>query len=197
MEMAMGRLLCLIFVVLVLLASSCARGPKPLPSPPAGLTWQPGRYVQASYFAPDFKPDEVSYTLAVFPVEKADRAPAAAFQNTFQEELVRAWQAQGLKVGPGERAVTLSGTIHHLSLRGVRVRWLTGRVHASLTISGTVTRGEQVLFAFRDQVNLSSPLAPGPTAPREQEMLLGRLAREAVHHILNELLLQGRTPDSG
>jgi hypothetical protein len=195
--MAMGRLLCRILVAVVVLVSGCAGGPKPWAGAPAGVLWQPGRYVLSSFFAPDFKPEDVSYTLAAFPVEQADRAPAVAFEKIFQAELVRVWQAQGLKIGPGEQAVTLSGTIHHLSLRGVRVRWLTGRVHASLTISGAVTQGGKVVFAFRDQVHLSSPLAPGPTAPREQELLLARLAREAVHHILNELLLQGRNPESG
>jgi hypothetical protein len=188
--MAMGRLLCLIFVVLVLLASSCAWGLQPLPTAPMGLALQPGRYVKESYFAPDFKPEEASYTFAAFPVEQADKAPSEVFQNIFQEELVRAWQAQGLKLGPGEKAGRLSGTIHHLSLRGARLRWLTGRMHASLTISGSFIREGQVLFAFRDHVNVSSPLAPGPAAPREQDLLLRRLAREAVHHLLNELLLQ-------
>ncbi len=193
----MGRLLCRILLAVVILASGCAGGVKPLPGAPAGAIWQPGRYVQSSFFAPDFKPEEMSYTLTAFPVEQADRAPAAAFEKIFQAELVRAWQAQGLKLGPAEPAATLSGTVHHLSLKGARLRWLTGRVHASLTMSGALTRGGQVLFAFRDQVRLSSPLAPGPAVPREQEMLLSRLAREAAQHLLNELLLQGRTPDSG
>jgi len=193
----MGRLLCRILVVLAVLASGCAGGVKPLPGAPAGAIWQPGRYVQSSFFAPDFKPEEMSYTLAAFPVEQAERAPAAAFEKIFQAELVRAWQAQGLKLGPAEPAAALSGAIHHLALRGARLRWLSGRVHACLTISGAVTQGGRVVYAFRDQVQFSSPLAPGLAAPREQEMLLRALAREAVHHILNELLLQGRTPESG
>lgn len=193
----MGRLLCRILMAVVVLASGCAGGFTPLPGGPAGMTMQPGRYVQASFFASDFKPEEMSYTLTAFPVEQAERAPAAAFEKIFQAELVQAWQAQGLKLGPAEPAAALSGTIHHLALRGTRLRWLTGRVHACLTISGAVTQGGRVVYAFRDQVHLSSPLAPGLAAPREQEMLLSRLAREAVHHILNELLLQGRTPESG
>ncbi len=80
---------------------------------------------------------------------------------------------------------------------GTRLRWLTGRLHASLAIAGTISRGEQVLFAFRDQVNVSSPLAPGPPAPREQELLLRQLARESIHHLLNELLLHGILDESG
>jgi hypothetical protein len=70
---------------------------------------------------------------------------------------------------------------------------LSGRLFASLTIAGTINRGEQVLFAFQDQINLSSPVSPGLAAPREQDLLLHQLAREAAHHILNELLLHGRT----
>ena len=55
-----------------------------------------------------------------------------------------------------------------------------------------------MLFAFRDQVYLSSPLAPGLAAPMEKDLLLARLAREAVNHILNELLLHGPlTAESG
>jgi hypothetical protein len=195
--MAMGRLLCRILMAVVILAPGCAGGLTPLSGGPAGITMQPGRYVQASFFAPDFTPAELSYTLAAFPVEQAHRASAAEFEKILYAELVQAWQAQGLKLGPGDQAAALSGTIHHLALRGARVRWLTGRVHASLNISGAVTRGGRVVFAFRDQVKVSSPLAPGAAVPREREMLLSRLAREAVHHLLNELLLQGRTPESG
>jgi hypothetical protein len=191
MEMAMCRLLLWVTSVLAALAILGACGPRrPLP---AGLPFQPGRYVKESYFAPNFKPDEVSYTFGASTVASADEAPTEEFLKIFQDELVRAWQAQGLKLGPGENACLLTGTIETLAVTGARLRWLTGRLHASLTISGAITRGDQVLFAFRDQVNVSSPLAPGPAAPREQELLLRSLSRESIHHILNELLLHGAT----
>ena len=48
------------------------------------------------------------------------------------------------------------------------VLWIGGE----LTIAGTITLGDQVLFAFQDQIILSSPLSPGLIAPREQELLL-------------------------
>ena len=140
--------------------------------------------------------DVVSYTFGTFTVAAANQAPAEAFLKIFQDELVRAWQAQGLKLGPGENACQLSGTIEGLAVTGARLRWLTGRVHAELAISGAINRGDQVLFAFRDQVHVSSPLAPGPPAPREQELLLRQLARETIYHILNELLLHGNTGES-
>jgi hypothetical protein len=195
MEMAMCR--CWIFCVLAALVAAAACGPLALPPKPAAVLFLPGEYVKESYFAPDFKPAESIYSLHAFPVARASNASVEAFQKTFQEELVRAWQAQGLKIGTGKDACRLSGTIHDLAVRGAHFRWLTGRLFASLTISGTITRGEQVLFAFRDQVYLSSPLAPGLAAPKEKDLLLRRLAREAVNHLLNELLLHGSIGESG
>ena len=189
-----SRILCL-FTVLVTVA---ACHPWVLPAgPAAGVPLQPGRYVKESYFAPDFKPAQITYSFNAFPVTQATNAPEQAFQKIFQEELIRAWQDQGLKIASGKEAGRVSGTINRLLVRGARFRWLTGRLHASLAISGTITRGSQVLFAFRDQVYMSSPLAPGRAAPQEKDLLLRQLARETVHHLLNELLLHGPTDDSG
>jgi hypothetical protein len=197
MEMAMYRWSCWIFWVLAALAAAGACGPRALPPQPAAVVFLPGEYLKESYFASDFNPAEAVYFLSAFPVAQASNASAEAFRKIFAEELVRAWQAQGLKIGSGKDACSLSGTIHRLAVRGARLRWLTGRLFASLTISGTITRGTRVLFAFRDQVYLSSPLAPGLAAPREKDLLLARLARETVNHLLNELLLHGSTPKSG
>ena len=192
----MCRWSCWIFLAALTAVSAC--GPRALPPQPAAVVFLPGKFVRESYFAPAFKPADTTYSLNAFPVARASNASAEAFQKIFAEELIRAWQAQGLKIGSGKDACSLSGTIHHLAVRGARLRWLTGRLFASLTISGTLTRGTQVLFAFRDQVYLSSPLAPGLAAPMEKDLLLARLAREAVNHILNELLLHGPlTAESG
>jgi hypothetical protein len=198
MEMAMRRLFFLKACVLAaFLAALGACGPLVLPPPPAGLPLlHPGQYVQESYFAPDFKPEEASYTFAAFTVSPGSEALGEAFRQALQDELARAWQAQGLKVEQGKNVARVSGTIQSLSIKGARLRWLSGRIFASLTIAGTIARGEQVLFAFQDQVDLSSPVSPGLAAPREQELFLHQLAREAAHHILNELLLHGRN-DSG
>jgi hypothetical protein len=194
MEMAMRRMVFLMACVLaVFVAALGACGPLVLPPPPAGLTLHPGQYVRESYLAPGFNPVEVSYTFNVFTVAPGSDAQALAFLKVLQDELGRAWQAQGLKLGRGEQVARVSGTIQHFSLKGARLRWLSGRLFASLTIAGTITRGEQVLFAFQDQINLSSPVSPGLTAPKEQDLLLHQLARETAYHILNELLLHGRT----
>lgn len=183
---------------LAVLATVAASRPRVLTAGPAAVPLQPGRYVKESYFAPDFQPDRMAYTLNAFPVTQADNVPEQEFQKIFQEELDRAWQDQGLKLASGSDAACVSGIIRRVSLRGARVRWLTGRLHASLTVAGTITRGSQVVFAFRDQVYMSSPVDPGRPAPREKDLLLRRLARETVHHLLNELLLHGPpTAESG
>lgn len=187
----MCRLLSLLTSLLAALVLLGACGPRPLPPVSGGLALEPGKYVTESYFAPGFHPEDLTYTFSTFTVASAEGVPAGALVEIFQAELPRAWQAQGLKLGPGHNAANLSGTFPTLAVTGLRLRWLTGRVHASLTISGELIRQGQVLFAFRDQVGVRSPLAPGPTAPREQELLLRLLAREAVHHLLNELLLHG------
>jgi len=193
MEMAMFRILLLIFTMLTTVA---ACGPRPLPATLAGLTLQPGRYIKESYFAPGFKPGKATYALTPFTATAAGGASAALFAKLFQEVLLGAWEAQGLKLSPQGKAYRLDGTIQSLSVRGDRFRRVTGRVHAVLTISGTITHDEQVVFAFRDRVAASSPLAPGPPAPKEKELLLRQLARETAIHLLNELLLHGDTADS-
>jgi hypothetical protein len=196
MEMAMCRLLSLLTSILAALVLLGACGPRPLPPVLGGWPLEPGQYVKESYFAPGFKPENMTYSFSTFTVASADGAPAEVFVKIFQDELARAWQAQGLKLGAGKQAANLSGTIPALAISGVRRRWLTGRVHASLIISGELTHGGQALFAFRDQLSVNSPLAPGPPPPREQELLLRLLARETVHHLLNELLLHGATGPS-
>ena len=194
----MCRWPCWILFILSAAAAVGACGLRALPPKPAAVAFLPGEYLKESYFAPDFNPAETIYSLNAFPVAQASNVSAEAFRKIFAEELVRAWQAQGLKIGSGKDACSLSGTIHHLAVRGAHLRWLTGRLFASLTISGTITRGDRVLFAFRDQVYLSSPLAPGFAAPHEKDLLLHRLAQETVNHLLNELLLlHGVTGDSG
>jgi hypothetical protein len=197
MEMAMRRLFFLMACVLAAsLAALGACAPLKLPPPPAGVPLLPGQYVRLSYFAPDFTPEDVAYSFNNFTVAPGNIAASGTFQKIFQDELVRAWQAQGLKLDHGQEAARLSGSIQYLSVKGARLRWLSGRIFASLTIAGTITRGDQMLFAFQDQIILSSPVSPGFAAPREQELLLRQLAQEAAYHILNELLLHGRT-DSG
>ena len=79
--------------------------------------------------------------------------------------------------------------MQQVEIRGAPLRLLLGKITAQLTVSGAITRGNETLFAFQDRFSLSSPLNPGPPAPKERELLLHQAARTLAAHLLNELLL--------
>jgi hypothetical protein len=162
--------------------------PRLSPAIPPEITLQPGRYLTACYRAPDFNPALATYDLTPFPVTTAQGFPAADFQSLFMQELTQAWQANGLKLSPQANAV-LTGTIQSVAIRGAVIRFLTGKVDAELVVSGAITRGDLTLFAFQDRLSLSSPVKPGPPAPKENELLLRLAARTFAGHLLNEMLL--------
>jgi hypothetical protein len=158
------------------------------PTLTTGVTLQPGRYVTASYRAPDFPAARTVYALGEFSVESAQGVDPDAFQVQFQEELARAFKDNGLKLDP-KSDTRLSGTVQRVAIRGTTLRFIMGKITADLTVQGVITRGEETLFAFQDRLTLSSPLNPGPPAPKEKELLLNQAARTLTSHLLNELLL--------
>lgn len=162
--------------------------PRVSPAVPAGVTLQPGRYLTAYYRAPDFTPAQATYALTPFSVETAQGFPADTFQTLFMEELTQAWQANGLRVAPQEDTV-LSGVIQYVAIRGTTFRFIRGKIDADLIVSGAITRGDNTLFACQDRITLSSPVNPGPAAPKEAELLLRMAARTFANHLLNEMLL--------
>jgi len=170
----------------MMLIWGCA--PRMTPILMGDLTLQPGRYLTASYRAPDFAANRTAYALESFTVPAAQGVAPEAFQAQLQAELSRAFQANGLKIDPGSDTV-LSGTVSHLAIRGASLRFIFGKITAELTVEGRVTRGAETLFAFQDRISLTSPLNPGPPAPKEKELLLNQAARTFASHLLNELLL--------
>lgn len=162
--------------------------PKLAPTLPAGLTLQPGHYLTSSFRAPDFDPARTKYALGDFTVEAAPGLDPEAFRQQLQAELARAFQANGLKIDPQSDTV-LSGTVQMVQIRGASLRFVLGRITADLTVEGAIKRGDDTLFAFQDRISLSSPVKPGPTAPKEQELLLNQAARTFTTHLLNEMLL--------
>jgi hypothetical protein len=162
--------------------------PRLPPATPAGLPLIPGRYLTAYYRAPHFTPAQATYTLTPFPVEMAQGFPADAFQALFMQELTRAWRANGLKLSDQGDTV-LAGAVQFVALRGAAFRFLRGKIDADLVVSGVITRGGDPLFAFQDRFRLSSPVNPGPPAPKEDDLLLRQAARTFATHLLNELLL--------
>jgi hypothetical protein len=155
-----------------------------------GITLKPGSYVTASYRAPGWSAARTSYALSPFPVENARGVAPETFQALLQEEISRALLANGLKTDPHSDTV-LRGTVSRVEIRGESLRWLTGSITVALTVEGQISRGSEILFAFQDRFEVSSPVNPGPPAPKEKELLLTRAARTCAAHLMNELLLTG------
>jgi hypothetical protein len=168
--------------------------PRLPPATPAGLVLIPGRYLTAYYRAPDFIPAQATYVLTPFPVERAQGFPADVFQGLFMQELTRAWQANGLKLS-GQGETVLTGVVQLVAVRGGALRFFRGKIDADLVVSGAITRGGDTLFAFQDRFRLSSPVNPGPPAPKEDDLLLRQAAQTFATHLLNELLLYGPPAD--
>lgn len=170
----------------MMLLWGCAPGMTPILM--GDLTLQPGRYLTASYRVPDFAANRTAYALEPFTVPAAQGVDPEAFPAQLQAELSRAFQANGLKIDPGSDAV-LSGTVSRLTIKGASFRFIFGKITAEFTVQGRITRGGETLFAFQDRISLTSPLNPGPPAPKEKELLLNLAARTFATHLLNELLL--------
>ncbi len=104
------------------------------------------------------------------------------------EELNLAWRANGLKLSPQGDTV-VNGVVQSVAVRGTALRFLRGKIDADLVVSAAITRGGDTLFACQDRISLSSPVNPGPPAPKEAELLLRLAARTFAVHLLNEMLL--------
>lgn len=176
----------LLLALMMIGAWGCA--PRLAPVIPSDIALQPGRYLTAYYRAPDFEATQATYSLSPFTVAGAQGVAPDTFQTILQDELRRAWQANGLKATPQGDAV-LTGTVQQITVRGGSIRFIIGKIWSDLTISGALIRGDQTLFAFQDRVHLTSPVTPGWPAPKEDELLLRQVARTFVSHLLDEILL--------
>jgi hypothetical protein len=162
--------------------------PRLAPATPPGVGLSPGRYLTAYYRAPDFTPAQAQYVLTPFEVATAQGVAPETFQGLFMDELNLAWRANGLKLSPqGDTVVT--GVVQSVAVRGRAFRFLRGKIDADLVVSAAITRGGDTLFACQDRISLSSPVNPGPPAPKEAELLLRQAARTFAIHLLNEMLL--------
>ena len=178
--------LALIGTLTLWLIWGCA--PRLAPALPADIVLQPGRYLTSVYRAPDFPAARTVYGLEPFTIQAAQGVDPQGFQTQLQDELARAFKANGLKIDPKSDTV-LRGTVQSVEIRGASIRFITGKITAYLTISGAISRGDETLFAFQDRISLTSPVNPGPPAPRERELLLHLAVRTFAIHLLNELLL--------
>lgn len=188
MTMWMRKFTSLGLVVALCLVGQWGCAPRLAPATPAGVLLAPGRYLTAYYRAPDFTPAQATYVLAPFKVETAQGVAADTFQALFMEELTQAWRANGLKIAEAGDTV-VDGVVQFVQVRGAAFRFIRGKIDADLVVSGAITRGGATLFACQDRITMSSPVNPGPPAPKEDELLLRQAARTFASHLLNELLL--------
>ncbi|MCG2772296.1 MAG: hypothetical protein L6277_09435 [Desulfobacterales bacterium] len=175
-------------VVALCLVGQGGCAPRLAPATPAGVALEPGRYLTAYYRAPDFTPAQATYVLTPFEVSTAQGVAADTFQALFLEELTQAWRANGLKLSDQGDTV-VDGVVQFVAVRGAAFRFLRGRIDTDLVVSGAITRGGDTLFACQDRITMSSPVNPGPPAPKEDELLLRQAARTFAIHLLNEMLL--------
>jgi hypothetical protein len=188
MTMGIRKRTSLGLVMALCLFGYCGCAPRLAPATPPGVALEPGRYLTAYYRAPDFTPAQAQYVLTPFPVETAHGVAADSFQNLFMEELTQAWRANGLKLSP-QGDTEVSGVVQRVAVRGRAFRFIRGKIDADLVVSASLTRGGDTRFACQDRISLSSPVNPGPPAPKEEELLLRQAARTFAVHLLNEMLL--------
>jgi hypothetical protein len=188
MAMSMRRCTSSGLIVALCLVSLWGCAPRLAPATPTGVALAPGRYLTAYYRAPDFNPAQATYMLQPFPVETARDFPGDIFQKLFMQELTQAWQANGLKINPQGDTV-LTGVIQAVTICGRTLRFLRGKIDGTLVVSATIARGDDTLFACQDRISISSPVNPGLSAPKEDELLLRQAAHTFAIHLLNELLL--------
>jgi hypothetical protein len=172
------------------------------PGGPAGFAMQPGRYLQKFYRSPDFEPATAVYQAEPFPVERVSGLSQDQASTLFNDEVLKAMAANGLKVnqekpqeGQGKATCVLSGNVDRFMVASPTWRFLSGRGQADLRVVGEIRRGQEVVFVFQDEVAINPPVNPRHRATLEPD-LIGRLAvRRFAANLVNELLLPaGKEP---
>lgn len=197
-QKAMRAVTCIAWLLLgAMIAGACGCLPPRPAAPLPGVTLQSGRYLEAFYQDPEFDPGKAAYLLEPFTVELALGINPETFQTMFQEDLRKAWEANGLKLAASEDSCRVTGTVHQVSHRGGAYRFLMGKISADLSISGSIIQGGKIQFAFQDRIHITTPVKPGRAAPKEVELLLRQAVQAFAAHLLNELLLQRLPPAEG
>ena len=171
----------------VCLLSGCA----PAWQPPGlgGLALQPGRYLQKYYRSPDFDPAAAVYQVETFPVEQVKGLSVEAARTLFNEELLKAMAANGLKVSQEKPQLVLSGVVDRFSVASPTWRFLSGKGHADLRVVGEIRRGQEVVFALQDEVVIAPAINPRHRPTLEPDLIARQAARRFAMNFLNELLL--------
>ena len=83
----------------------------------------------------------------------------------------------------------LSGVVDRLVVASPTWRFFSGRGHADLRVLGEIRRGQEVVFAFQDEVTITPPVNPKHRPPLESDLIARLVIRHFTANLLNELLL--------
>jgi hypothetical protein len=178
----------------VLLVSGCT--PAWQPTGLGGLTLEPGRYLQKYYRSPDLDPAAAVFQVETFPMEQVEGLSLEQSGRLFNEELLKAMAANGLKVSGEKPQLVLSGVVNRFSVASPTWRFLSGKGSAHLRVVGEIRRGQEVVFAFQDEVNIAPAINPRHRPVLELDLIARQAARRFAWNFLNELLLPPQ-PESG
>jgi hypothetical protein len=171
----------------VLVMGGCA--PAWQPTSLEGVALQPGRYLQKYYRSPDLDPVAGGYQVEVFPVEQVRGLGTGQAGVLFNEELVKAMAANGLPVNQEKHQFVLSGAVDRFAVASPTWRFFSGRGHADLRVVGEIRRGQEVVFAFQDEVAINPQVNPRHRPTLEPDLIARQAARRFAMNLLNELLL--------
>lgn len=159
---------------------------------PTGLSsvdLQPGRYLSQYYRSPDLAALASSYQLEPFTVEQARGLSTATAATVFNDELARALAANGLRMNPEAPQLVVSGQVTRFAVASPAWRFLSGRGQAELHVVGEIRRGQEIVFAFADDVTISPFVNPRRQPPLEPDLIARQAARRFAVNLMNELLL--------
>jgi hypothetical protein len=162
------------------------------------LALQPGRYLEKYYRSPNLNPTAGEYQVETFPLEQVSGLGQEQAKALFQDELLKALAANGLKVGQEKPRFVLAGTVDRLQVASSSWRFFSGRAQAELRVTGEIRQGQEVVFAFQDRVEINPPVTPRHRSTLEPDLIARLVVRGFVTHLLNELLLpeRGESPAS-
>jgi hypothetical protein len=192
--------------------SGCA--PARHPAGFAGLSMEPGRYLQKYYRNPHFEPATAVYQVEPFPVEQVSGIGPEQARVLFHEELLKAMIANGLQVSQTEApagrqkpkegqgksipTVIVSGVVAKFVVASPAWRFLSGRGHVDLVVVGEMRRGREIVFAWQDEVTVNPPVNPQHRPTLEPDLMARLAVRRFTTDLLNELLLlPKKEPEAG
>ncbi|HAY21965.1 hypothetical protein [Desulfobacca acetoxidans] len=159
------------------------------PSGLSGAPLQSGRFLQKFYRSPDLAPVGAIFQVEPFSVEQVSGFDAEAGGRLFNEELLQAIQANGLTVSGNTPRYILSGQVRRFAIRSPALRFFTGKGRADLRIEGEIRQGQEVVFAFQDEVTIAPAINPRCRPTLEPELIARQAARRFAINLLNEMLL--------